>query len=56
MIDILLTRGAVAASMVALVLGFARVFSSIELGSGDSSVQKIALVIIFSIALLRLFY
>jgi cellulose synthase (UDP-forming) len=56
MIDILLTRGAVAASMVALVLGFASVFSSIELGSGDSSVQKIALVILFSIALLSLFY
>jgi cellulose synthase (UDP-forming) len=56
MIDILLTRGAVATSIVALVLGFDNVFSSIELGSGSSSMLKIILVIIFSIALLSLFY
>jgi hypothetical protein len=56
MTDIFLTRGAVATSIVALVLGFSSVFSNIELSSGSSSVLKIILVVIFSMALLSLFY
>lgn len=54
--DILLTRFAVVTSAVALALGFASVFTSIELGSHGISIKKIMLVIIFSIALLSLFY
>ncbi|WFU19000.1 glycosyltransferase family 2 protein [Bradyrhizobium sp. CB3481] len=52
----MLTRVAAATSIVALVLGFTDVFSSIELGSGGRSVLKITLAISFSIALLSLFY
>src|SRR5712671_5717180 len=51
--DILLTRFAAFFSTVALAFGFASVFTSIEVGF---DVKKITLVIIFSIALLSLFY
>ena len=54
--DILLTRFAVAASTIALALGFASMFTSIELGSDDASVVKVMLIAIFSISLLSLFY
>ncbi|MCK1640342.1 glycosyltransferase [Bradyrhizobium sp. 157] len=53
--DILLTRFAVVASTVALALGFANVFTSIDLGADGLSI-KVMLVIVFSIALLSLFY
>jgi hypothetical protein len=54
--DILLTRFAAAASTIALALGFASVFTSIELGSGNAFILKVMLVAIFSISLLSLFY
>jgi cellulose synthase/poly-beta-1,6-N-acetylglucosamine synthase-like glycosyltransferase len=54
--DILLTRFAVAASTIALALGFASVFTSIELGSDNASIVKAMLLAIFSISLLSLFY
>src|SRR5205809_1430630 len=54
--DVLLTRFAVAASTIALALGFAKVFTSIELGSDNTSIVKVMLVAIFSISLLSLFY
>jgi cellulose synthase (UDP-forming) len=53
--DVLLTRFAMAASMIALVLGLVTVFSNIG-SSSDASVAKPLLFIIFSIALLSLFY
>jgi len=53
--DILLTRFAVVASTVALALGFANVFTSIDLGADGLSI-KVMLVIVFSIATLSLFY
>jgi cellulose synthase/poly-beta-1,6-N-acetylglucosamine synthase-like glycosyltransferase len=54
--DILLTRFAAIISTVALAFGFASVFTSIEVGFDGISIKKIMLVIIFSIALLSLFY
>jgi len=54
--DILLTRFAAASSTIALALGFASVFTSIELGSGNAFILKVMLVAIFSISLLSLFY
>ena len=54
--DILLTRFAAASSTIALALGFASVFTSIELGSDNASIVKVMLVAIFSISLLSLFY
>ena len=54
--DVLLTRFAVAASTIALALGFANVFTSIELGPDNTSIVKVMLVAIFSISLLSLFY
>jgi cellulose synthase (UDP-forming) len=54
--DVLLTRFAAAASTIALALGFASVFTSIELGSGNAFILKAMLIAIFSISLLSLFY
>jgi cellulose synthase (UDP-forming) len=54
--DVLLTRFAVAASTIALALGFASVFTSIEWGADNASIVKVMLVAIFTISLLSLFY
>jgi len=54
--DILFTRFAVVASTIAVVLGLITVFTNIGFGSNDASVAKQLLFIIFSVALLGLFY